>query len=69
MVSRENPHATEVAPGAGHGMREQIGELIGTRYVAEVEFRRVRAVTAPLAAILPRALRPQCRNTAHRARC
>ena len=29
----------------------------------------VRAITAPLAASLPRALRLQCRNTARRARC
>ena len=66
-LSRENSHAAEVASGVGHGMREQVGELIGTRYVAEVEFRRVRAVTASRAAILPRALRLPCRSTARPA--
>ena len=66
-LSRENSHAAEVASGAGHRMREQVGELIGTRYLAEVEFRRVRVVTAPLAAILPRALRLPCRSTARPA--
>ena len=55
-VQRAFPQAGEAAPGAGHGMREQVGVLVSTRNVAEVEIRRVRAVTAPFAAILPRAL-------------
>ena len=59
--------AAEAAQGAGHGMREQVGVLVGTRNVAELEFRRVRAVSAPLAATLPRALRLPCRSTARPA--